>query len=85
MRALSLLEPAKSYCVWHDLYQAALFETDRDQVPERIAQAEQAIVARIQDLFMAMDDHIEEDQFLDDALYALQALRNCAGRQANAA
>ena len=30
-------------------------------------------------------DHIEEDLILDDALYALRALRNCALREVGAA
>lgn len=62
---------------WHSLYQAALFETDRQMIPTRIADAEKAILARVRELFGAETDHIEEDQVLDDALYALRALRNC--------
>jgi hypothetical protein len=55
---------------WHVLYHAALFETDRNQVPQRIAAAEKAILSRIRELFAAETDHIEEDVVLDDALYA---------------
>jgi hypothetical protein len=62
---------------WRTLYQAALFETDRDQIPGRIDLAERAILARIKELFMATSDHVEEDQVLDHALYALRALRDC--------
>jgi hypothetical protein len=62
---------------WRTLYQAALFETDRDQIPGRIDLAERAILARIKELFVATSDHLEEDQVLDDALYALRALRDC--------
>jgi len=62
---------------WHVLYQAALFETDRRKVPERITEAERAILARIKELFVVTNDHVEEDMVLDDALYALRALRNC--------
>jgi len=85
MRILPALQVPKSDCAWSVLYQAALFETDRNKVPVRIAQAEAAIVARIQELCAKTDDHIEEDQFLDDALYALGALRNCVLREATAA
>jgi len=70
---------------WHDLYHAALFESDRSKVPERITDAEKAILARIKELFVVTTDHIEEDQILDDALYALRALRNCIVTQMNAA
>jgi len=62
---------------WRDLYIAALFETDTKRVPTRIAEAEKAIVARARELFSAGSDTIEEDQALDDALYALRALQNC--------
>ena len=62
---------------WRDLYTAALFETDQTRISARIATAEQAIVARARELFATGIDTIEEDQVLDDALYALRALQNC--------
>lgn len=70
---------------WRELYTAALFETDRKQIPARIADAEHAIVARARELFAAGNDSIEEDQALDDALYALRALQSCLQVQAVAA
>jgi uncharacterized protein YktB (UPF0637 family) len=70
---------------WHSLYQAALFETDRNKVPRLIEEAEKAILARIKELFVSSADHIEEDVVLDDALYALRALRNCIHSEAAAA
>lgn len=70
---------------WHTLYNAALFETDRNKVPRRIEEAEKAILARIKELFVTTADHIEEDVVLDDALYALRALRNCVHCEAAAA
>jgi hypothetical protein len=70
---------------WHELYKAALFETDKKKIPARIADAEQAIVARARELFFSSTDNIEEDQALDDALYALRALQNCRKRDAAAA
>jgi hypothetical protein len=69
---------------WRELYAAALFETDRDRIPARIADAEKAIVARARELFACGSDTIEEDQALDDALYALRALQNCLGFRAAA-
>jgi len=63
---------------WRALYVAALFETDKDRLPARIADAEKAIVARSRELFSAGSDTIEEDQALDDALYALRALQSCS-------
>ncbi len=62
---------------WRKLYTAALFETERERIPSRIADAEKAIVARARELFAGGGDTIEEDQALDDALYALRALQNC--------
>jgi hypothetical protein len=62
---------------WRELYSAALFETDKNRIPNRIADAEKAIMARARELFSAGADTIEEDQALDDALYALRALQNC--------
>ena len=70
---------------WHSLSQAALFETDRNKVPGLIEEAEKAILARIKELFVSSADHIEEDVVLDDALYALRALRNCIHSEAAAA
>jgi hypothetical protein len=67
------------------LYQAALFETDRTKVADRITDAELAILARGRELFGMAGDHIEEDLVLDDALYALRALRNCLAPECNAA
>lgn len=62
---------------WGDFYAAALFETDRSRIPARIAAAETVIVARARVLFYSGADTIEEDQALDDALYALRALQSC--------
>lgn len=70
---------------WHVLYQSALFETNRQMIPGKIAEAENAILNRIKELFLIPTDHIEEDQILDDALYALRALRNCIIPEVNAA
>jgi hypothetical protein len=62
---------------WHELYTMALFESDKSRIPERIAEAERAIVSRAREIFSSGVDTIEEDQALDDALYALHALQNC--------
>jgi hypothetical protein len=64
---------------WRELYKAALFETDRNQIPNRIDEAERAIISRARELFGSTTDTIEEDQALDDALYALRALQHCLG------
>jgi hypothetical protein len=69
--------PALSSRNWKELYTAALFENDNGRVPERIAEAERAIIDRARELFSAGCDTIEEDQALEDALYALRALQSC--------
>lgn len=61
---------------WRTLYRAALFESDRQQLASRISEAEKAIIARGRELFAA-HDQIEERDALDDALYALRAMRSC--------
>jgi hypothetical protein len=60
---------------WQDLYKAALFESDSEIVSQRIADAEKALVMRARELFGAKEDNIEEEYALDDAMYALHALR----------
>lgn len=61
---------------WRNLYVAALFEADHSILPDKIARAEAALVQRARELFYAPGDHIEEEEALDDAMYALQALRS---------
>ena len=61
---------------WRRLYTAALFEVDSDKLPERIAEAETALIVRARELFHAPGDNIEEEEAVDDAMYALRALRN---------
>ena len=61
---------------WRDLYKVALFEVDSARLPERIAQAEKALALRARELFHIAGDNIEEEQALDDTMYALHALRN---------
>jgi hypothetical protein len=70
---------------WRDFYKAALFESDPARLPEHIKRAESAIVARARQLFDQQGDHIEEELALDDALYALQALRSCLQSRSSAA
>jgi hypothetical protein len=61
---------------WRRFYTAALFEVDSVKLPERIAEAEAALILRARELFHASGDNIEEEEAVDDAMYALRALRN---------
>jgi hypothetical protein len=62
--------------VWAQFYKAALFELDANKVSDRIAEAETALVTRAHELFHSAGDNIEEEQAVDDATYALHALRS---------
>ena len=67
----------KENCIlWKELFVAALCESETAKLPRRMAEAEDAILRRQQELFALPGDNIEEDEALDDALYALNALRN---------
>jgi hypothetical protein len=74
-----------NFRTWRELYKVALFETDKREIPIRIADAEKAIRERARLLFSTSTDNIEEDQALDDALYALHALQSCLGLDTKAA
>jgi len=69
--------------VWPQLYKAALFELDTNNVSDRIAEAETALVTRARELFHAAGDNIEEEHAEDDAMYALHALRSALKCRAN--
>jgi hypothetical protein len=62
---------------WKELYVAALLESETERIPSLIEDAEKAIRARARELFGASGDNLEEESALDDALYALHALRSC--------
>jgi hypothetical protein len=62
---------------WRELYRAALRETDDKKLPNLIAEAERALIARSRELFSTPMGNAEEAQSVDDALYALRALRSC--------
>jgi hypothetical protein len=62
---------------WKDMYTAALFESDRSKIPERILIAQSEIVKRARMLFAQTGDTSDEAEALDDALYMLRALKSC--------
>ena len=70
--------------VWAQFYKAALFELDANKVSDRIAEAETALVTRARELFHLAGDNIEEEKAVDDAMYALHALRGALKYRANA-
>lgn len=64
--------PSKS---WKELYMAALYETDKSRMSERIANAEWALALRARELFHTGKEHLQERQAVDAAICALHALR----------
>jgi DNA-binding winged helix-turn-helix (wHTH) protein len=67
----------QSRSVWKDMYTAALFESDRAKMLQRIVAAENEIVKRARMLSEVPQDHSDEAEALDDALYMLRALKSC--------
>ena len=62
---------------WKIAYRTAIFESNGNVIGLRISEAEEAIVARTRELFAESGaDAEEEREALDDALYALRALRS---------
>lgn len=76
--------PAASPDRWKELYIAALFESDKSKIGERIERAQMAIVARRQESFVP-GNHTQERQVLDTALLSLQALATCLAIEPHAA
>ena len=67
---------------WRELYKAALSEIGKSKLPERIAEAEKAVVLRARELFQVAGANGEETETLEDVMYALHALgSNCQMRQ----
>jgi hypothetical protein len=62
---------------WRESYVAALMEPDNERMTVRIADAERVILERARELFKSSRDNIQEEAALDDALYALRALKTC--------
>ncbi len=59
---------------WKVLYRDALLETNKHADRQKVLAAEQAILARGLELFYT-GGSIEEKESLEDALYALRALK----------
>jgi hypothetical protein len=56
------------------LYRAAILETNKRVLPQRVSEAEAAVIARRREIFYADGPPQEEEkEALEDALYALHA------------
>ncbi len=66
--------PCQKRTNWKSLYTAAMLETNKGVLPQRVSEAEAAVIARRREIFCA-DGTPEEKEALEDALYALHAFR----------
>ncbi|HEY3975146.1 MAG TPA: hypothetical protein VGM18_19220 [Candidatus Sulfotelmatobacter sp.] len=66
---------------WRELYTAAVFETDKSKLSERIAQAEWALTLRSRELFHAGSENLRERQAVDAAIFALHILHTTTGNK----
>jgi hypothetical protein len=66
---------------WKDLFQAAIYESDLNKLPERISEAEAALIARGREPLYAAGDDGDEGESLDDAMCILHALRRSLKRR----
>ncbi len=73
------MKPASPPCAhhgdWKSLYRAAILETNKNIIQQKVSAAEQAVLARGRELSHAGVNH-EERESLEDALYALRAYRS---------
>jgi hypothetical protein len=67
---------AHANSTWRDFYHAVIDESDLNKLPERITDAEIALVLRARELFYTSDDTFGEKESLDEAMYILHALRS---------
>ena len=66
---------ARAY-LWRDLYRQAIFESDRTRIPERIREAEMALMHRERELYRTSGSAGERETVIT-ALDCLEALRAC--------
>jgi hypothetical protein len=71
--------PCPSHMHWKSLYRAAIFERNKSAIPERISEAERAVLARARELLCGGGPR-EERNALDNALHALRAYRSAVQR-----
>lgn len=59
---------------WKTLYRAAILETNKSIVPQRVSEAEEAILARGREVFYGHGTS-EEKEDLEDMLFVLRAYK----------
>ena len=72
------MNPAFPSCLnrtdWRTLYRAAILETNKNVLPQRVSVAEEAVRARGREIFYG-EGTADEKEALEDALYALRSFR----------
>lgn len=66
--------PCPSHTDWKTLYRVAILETNNSVIPQKVLEAEVAVLARERELLRS-EGTSEEREDLEDALYALRAFR----------
>lgn len=67
-------------CEWKSKYRTVVLETNRRALPKEIAEAENAIIGRVRELFQKSGTDIDtEREELDEVLYTLHAFRSVLG------
>ncbi len=67
--------PCPSHTDWKTLYRAAILETNKNAIPQKVSAAEQAVVARARELFYKGGTR-EERNAVDHAMHVLRAFRS---------
>jgi predicted RNA methylase len=71
---ITAFPPCLNRVDWKILYRAAILETNKSVLPQRVSAAEEAVRAREREIFYG-NGTSEEEEALDDALYALCAFK----------
>lgn len=67
--------PSPDHGDWKALYRAAILETNKNVILQKVSEAEQAVLARGREVFYTAGTR-EEKEALEDALHALRAFRS---------
>jgi hypothetical protein len=71
---------------WRVKYRAAILQTNSPETMKRLSDAENAIVQRMRELFLDTGADVEEERAaMDDAMYALRALKIALEQKTRAA
>jgi predicted RNA methylase len=71
---MTAFPPCLNRTDWKTLYRVAILETNKSVLPQRVAEAEEAVRARGREIFYG-NGTSEEEEALEDALYALRAFK----------